>query len=299
MNRLILSFCATAALALAQPPAAPAPASAGTDPVVAVIEGQPWKKSELERLVRVLPANAQRNYYADKRAFLRTFAVMTKLAKMAEAEGLEKRDPHYFRLLYNRSLYLAQARIEAQNSHETVMPEDQKKYYEEHQSEYSQAQVKVIFLGFNDNPLPASDPKARKPMTSAEAEKLAAFITAQARSGADFVALVKKYSQDNDSKAKDGDFPAIKPSDNALPAQIRSAVFALKPGQVSDPIRQPGGFWVIRMMNFVTAPYEEVKDQIFNTIQEGRVRQWMDKVQKDVAVEFKDQKYLDDKSPAK
>ena len=299
MNRLILSFCALAALALAQPPAAPAPAASDADPVVAVIEGQPWKKSELERLVRVLPANAQRNYYADKRAFLRTFAVMTKLAKMAEAEGLDKRDPHHFRLLYNRDLYLAQARIEAQNARETVMPDDQKKYYDEHKSEFSHAQVKVIFLGFNDNPPPTSDPKAKKPLTSAEAEKLAASITAQARSGSDFVALVKKYSQDNDSKAKDGDFPAIKPTDNALPAQIRSAVFALKPGQVSDPVRQPGGFWVIRMMNFVTAPYDEVKDQIFNAIQEGRVRQWMEKVQQNAAVEFKDQKYLDDKSPSK
>lgn len=299
MKRLLFSFCASTLLALAQTPAAPAPAPADADPVVAVIEGQPWKKSELERLVRVLPAGAQRNFYADKRAFLRTFAVMTKLARLAETEGLDKQDPHLYRLLYNRNLYLAQARIEAQNSRQVVMPEEQKKHYEEHKTEFAHAQVKVIFLGFNDNPLPATDPKAKKPLTSAEAEKLAASITAQARAGADFVELVKKYSQDNDSKAKNGDFPAIKPADNALPAQIRSAVFALKPGEVSGPIRQPGGFWVIKMVNFVTAPYDEVKDEIFKTIQEGRVRQWMEKIQQDAAVEFKDQKYLDDKSPAK
>ena len=299
MNRLILSLCASTVLALAQTPAGAGPGPSESDPVVAVIEGQPWKKSEVERFARSLPPAVQQNFYADKRAFLRTLAVMTKLAKLAESEGLDKQDPHFFRLLYNRNLYLAQVRIEAERSRRPIMPEDQKKYYEEHKSEYSHAKVKVIFLGFNDNPLPVSDPKAKKPMTSAEAEKLAASITSQARSGADFVELVKKYSQDNDSKAKDGDFPEIKPSDNALPAQIRSAVFALKPGQVTDPIRQPGGFWIIKMVDFVTAPYDEVKDQVFNAIQEGRVRQWMDKIQQDAAVDFKDQKYLDEKSPAK
>lgn len=299
MNRLILSLCASTVLTLAQTPAAPAPAPSAADPVVAVIEGQPWKKSEVERFARSLPPAVQQNFYADKRAFLRTLAVMTKLAKIAESEGLDKQDPHYFRLLYNRNLYLAQVRIEAERSRSPIMPEDQKKYYEEHKSEFSHAKVKVIFLGFNDNPVPSSDPKAKKPMTSAEAEKLAASIASQARAGTDFVELVKKYSQDNDSKAKDGDFPEIKPSDNALPAQIRSAVFALKPGQITDPLRQPGGFWIIKMVDFVTAPYDEVKDQVFNAIQEGRVRQWMDKIQQDAAVEFKDQKYLDDKSPAK
>jgi parvulin-like peptidyl-prolyl isomerase len=299
MTRLIFSFCATAALALAQLPAAPPPATADSDPVVAVVEGQIWKKSEVERFARSLPAAVQRNFYADKRAFLRTFAVMTKLAKLAETEGLDKQDPHQFRLLYNRNLYLAQVRIEAQNARQTVQPEDQRKYYEEHKSEFSHAQVKVIFLAFNDNPLPTTNPNAKKFLTGAEAEKLASSISAQARAGADFVALVKKYSQDEDSKAKDGDFPAIKPTDNALPAPIRAAVFALTPGQVSDAIRQPGGFWVIKMVNFLTAPYDEVKDQIFTAIQEGRVRQWMEKLQQEVVVEYKDQKYLDDKSPAK
>lgn len=299
MNRLILSLCASAALALAQPPADPAPASSEADPVVAIVDGQPWKRSEVERFAKSLPPAVQRNFYADKRAFLRTFAVMTKLAKMAESEGMDKQDPHVYRLLYNRSLYLAQSRIEAQSSRQTVQPEDQKKYYEEHKSEFSSAKIKVIFLGFNDNPMATSDPKARKPMTSAEAEKLAESISAKARAGADFVALVKQYSQDNDSKAKDGDFPDIKPSDNSLPAQIRAAVFALKPGQVTAPVRQPGGFWVIKMIDFVTAPYDEVKDQIFTAIQEGRVRQWMEKIQQDAPVEYKDQKYLDDKSPMK
>lgn len=299
MPRLILSLCATAALAFAQAPPASAPAAAAADPVVAVVEGREWKKSEVERFARSLPQAVQQNFYADKRSFLRTLAVMTKLARIAESEGLDKQDPHLFRLEYNRNLYLAQVRIEAQRTRQTIMPADQQKFYEEHKNEFSSAQVKVIFLGFNDNPLPSTDPKAKKPLTSAEAEKLAASIVQKARTGTDFIALVKQYSHDADSKAKDGDFPPIKPTDNALPAPIRSAVFALKPGQVSDPIRQPGGFWVIKMVNFLTAPYDEVKDQIFNSIQEARVREWMDKIQKEVSVEFKEPKYLDEKQPAR
>jgi len=275
------------------------PAGTADDNVVAIVDGHEWKKSELERLVRSLSPQIAQNYYANKRGFIETFALMSKLSTLAESEGLDKKDPHYFRLYYNRLLYLAQVRIDSQNTRQQVMPDDQKKYYEEHKGDYSQAKVKVLFLGFNDKPMAAVDPKAKKPLTGAEAEKLATDIVKQARAGTDFVQLVQKYSDDPDSKAKGGDFPPMKPSDNNLPAQIKSAVFALKPGQVSDPIRQAGGFWIFRMTEFITPPYDDVKDDIFKAIQDLRLTQWIDNFKKTVAVEFKDPKYLDEKSPAR
>ncbi|MBI5085630.1 MAG: peptidylprolyl isomerase [Acidobacteria bacterium] len=295
MKRLIFPVLACLATLSAQPQP---PVNPSDDPVVAVIEGQPWKKSELERMVRSLGANISRNYYADKRAFLKTYALMTKLANMAQAEGLDKQDPHLYRIAYNRMLYLAQSRADAQNSRFTIMPEDQKKYFGEHQSDYASARVRVIYLTFNDNPMKSDDPKAKRPRTSAEATKLANDIVTQARAGADFTQLVQKHSDDADSKAKNGEFPPIKPNDTTLPAPIKSAIFALKPGQVSDAIRQTGGFWIFRMEEFVTPAYDDVKDEIFKAIQEARFRQWMEQTQKSAGVEFKDDKYLDSKEPA-
>jgi peptidyl-prolyl cis-trans isomerase C len=279
-------------------PAASAPAATDADPVIAVVEGKSWKKSELERMVRAMGPNISRQFYNDKRTFLTTFGLMAKLAALAESEGLEKQDPMLWRLMYSRMLGLAQYRIEAENTRKPIMPEDQKTYYEEHKAEFSSAQVKVLYLAFNDNPAKSEDPKAKKPRTSAEADALAADIVKQARGGADFAGLVEKYSDDAESKAKKGDFPPIRPADNTLPAPIKAAIFALKTGQVSDPVKQAGGVWVFRMEEFKTPTYDEVKEDIFKQIQEVRLRQWVEGIQKSVVVEFKDQKYLDDKSPA-
>jgi len=296
MKRLVLiSWMAGAALFAQAQPAAPV--VAGDDPVAVVIEGRAWKKSELEAMVRSMGPNITANYLGDKRAFLQTFALMAKLVKMAEAEGMDKQEPHSWRLFYNRMVYLAQARADGQIMQKPVMPEDQKKYYDEHKSDYSSAKVKVIFINFNDNPMGGAA-GLKKPRTSAEAEKLAAQIVAQARGGKDFGQLAQQYSDDSESKAKGGDFPPIKPSDTALPPEMKSSIFALKAGQVSDPVRQAGGFWIFRMGEFVNPTYDEVKDEIYKAIQEARFREWMDDVRKNAQVEFKDQKYLDEKAPA-
>ncbi len=299
MKRLVpLAFLAVYAVSAQQAPTPPPQAAAAQDPVIAVVEGRSWKKSELERMVRAMGPNISRQFYNDKRAFLTTFGLMAKLAALAETEGLDKQDPMLWRLMYSRMLGLAQYRIEAENTRKPIMPEDQKAYYEEHKSEFASAHVKVLYLTFNDNPVKSDDPKAKKPRTSAEADALAAEIVKQARGGADFAQLVEKYSDDADSKAKKGDFPPIRPADNTLPAPIKSAIFALKAGQISEPVKQAGGVWVFRMQEFKTPTYDEVKEDIFKQIQEVRLRQWVEGIQKSVAVEFKDPKYLDDKNPA-
>jgi parvulin-like peptidyl-prolyl isomerase len=68
------------------------------------------------------------------------------------------------------------------------------------------------------------------------------------KGGADFVKLVKENSQDEASRDKDGDFATLRYGDN-IPNAFRSAVFALKQGEVcSAPRKSPCG----RFPRFVT-----------------------------------------------
>jgi parvulin-like peptidyl-prolyl isomerase len=61
-------------------------------------------------------------------------------------------------------------------------------------------------------------------------------------------------------------------------------VLALKIGQVSDPIRRTGGFYIFKAESMVDQPYSEVKDEIFNLLKEVKMRQWMDKLQQSIPV---------------
>ncbi len=272
---------------------------AADDPVVVVLDGKEWRKNELEAMVRALPPDVARNFFANKEAFLKQYALVMRLAKMAEEEGVPAREPHRTRLAYNRMIYLAQAATDVRAMKITVKPEEQEKYFAGHKDEFARAQVKVIYISFNDNPLPSSDPKAKKPRTGAEAEKLARELVARVRAGADFSELARKFSDDEETRAKGGDYKPLRPNDTTLPPQIRTAVFSLRPGQVSDPVRQTGGFWIFQLKDFITPSLAEVRNEVYLAVREAKFREWIEGVQKSVQVEVRDPQYMGTGSPKK
>lgn len=280
------------------------PASAQTspdedDPVVVVLEGKEWRKKELEAMARALPPDVSRNFFANKEAFLKQYALVLRLAKMAEEAGLPGQEPHRTRLAYNRMVYLAQAQTDVHAMKISASPEEQEKYFAEHKEDFARAHVKVIYISFNDHPLPSSDPKARRPRTSAEAEKLARDLVAKARAGADFAELARQYSDDEETRAKGGDYTPLKPGDTNLPPQIRTAVFSLRPGQVSDPVRQSGGFWIFRLTDFVAPSLDDVRSEVYLALREAKFRQWIEGIQKSVQLEIRDASYMGTGSPQK
>lgn len=282
----LLTFLAASSAPGLQPPAE------AEDPVVVVIEGKPWRRTELESMIHRLPPNVAQNFFLDKRNFLMQYALVQRLAEMAEKAGIPEEEPHKTRLAYQRAVYLAQAEMDHAAMRIQVKPEEQQQYYEEHKQDFANARVRVIYVSFNDNPPPSKDPKAKRPRTSAEAEKLARELVEKARSGADFAALARQFSDDGETKAKGGEFRPVKPNDANLPPEIRTAIFALKPGQVSDPVRQTGGFWIFRLEDYVVPAFSDVQNQVYEALREARFRQWIEGVQKSLQIEYRDESYL-------
>jgi len=298
MPYLSVFACGALACAFLLPAFAQNPA-AGDNPVVVVMEGVEWRKNELEAMIRSLPPDVARNFFLNKEAFLKQYALVMRLARLAEEAGVPQAEPHKTRLAYNRMVYLAQAQTELGALQIFIKPDELEKYYSEHKNEFSRAHVKVIYLSFNDNPLPSRDPKAKRPRTSAEAEKLARELVAKARAGADFAELARKYSDDEETRAKGGDYKPLKPSDNSLPPEIRTAIFSLRPGQVSEPVRQTGGFWIFRLTDFVTPALQEVNNEVYEAAREEKFREWIEGIQKSAQVEIRDPEYLRSSSPNK
>ena len=296
MSRSLLCLTLAAWPLLAQVGSPPKPTVAD-DHVAVVINGKEFKISELEMLARALPENVTRSFYKDKKAFLEQFALMMQLAELAAKQGVDKEFPHEQRLSYNRMLYLAQAMFGKQGTMKSTTQEDLQNYYEAHKANMGGAKVKVLYVAFNDNPLPTTDPKAKKPLTQAEAEKKAEDLVKQMRAGGDFVKLVKDNSDDEDSRSKDGEFPEIKPKDTSIPPAIRTTVFALKPGQISDPVRQANGFYIFRLEEFTVPTLDQVRNEVMEAIQNERTKAWVDGIQKGIKIEYKDPAYLTDQAP--
>ena len=293
MHRFLTATALSSLCLFAQAP----PAAPKEDPVAVVIDGHAFREGELEKLVKALPENVFRSYYADKKAWFDQYAIMLRLVQIAEKDGLDKEYPHAQRLEYNRMQYLVQVAFSQKNLAIPVSQEDMLKYYDLHKGDFGEAKVKVIYVAYNDNPAAASDPAAKKPLTSAEAEKRAQEIVQKLKTGSDFVELVKQFSDDDESKAKGGEFPALRPNDTSVPPAIKAAIFALKPGQITEPVKQANGFYVFRLESVDVSPLEKVRDDVFNKIKDERIREWLAGLKKEIKIEYKDEAYLKEKAP--
>jgi hypothetical protein len=60
----------------------------------------------------------------------------------------------------------------------------------------------------------------------------------------------------------------------------------LQQGEVSNPIYQPGGYYIVHADAVTYAPLDEVKDTIFDQLKQEKAQQWLKDLEKNANVEF-------------
>ncbi len=268
------------------PPADPPPAlpDLPDETVVAVLDdGTKFTMGEFRKIYAVLPPQQQQMVVRNREVFLKQWALMLKLSKMAEDKKLDQQSPTKEQLEYARLQVLSSAELNAAMTDIEVQPAQIIEYYDAHKEDYKQVKVKAIYIAFGAS---SSDNRTEE-AAKAKAEKLVAAI----RGGADFVKLVKEDSDDETSRAKDGDFVTLLRKDN-IPEAVRNAVFALKQGAISDPVRQPNGFYILRADEVTYRPLSQVRDEIFTALKQQQYKTWLEQTNNSVKVQFTSRAFI-------
>ncbi len=135
--------------------------------------------------------------------------------------------------------------------------EEIRRYYDENAAKFArEKQVRAQHILFRVKP---DAPQDEVEKIRADAQK----ILDEAKKGKNFAELAKKYSQDEASAKKGGELGFF--SQKQMEQAFSAAAFALKPGDISDLVRTPYGFHIIKSEEISearTAPLEEAKGDI-------------------------------------
>jgi peptidyl-prolyl cis-trans isomerase C len=244
------------------------------DSVVATFsDGTKVTMAEVRGFYSILSPQQQQAVLRDLNAFLHQWGVMRRLAQIGVEKKLNERSPYKEAIEQQRMNVLSQAAINDTLNTVVVDPADISKYYDSNQAKYTQVKVKSIYIAYSETPGTGPKKKLTEPEAKAKATKLLAAI----RGGADFVKLVKENSEDETSREKNGDFATLRFSDN-IPDAFREAIFKLKQGETTEPLKQPNGYYLFRAEEITVKPLSDVRDEIYNDLKNQKWGEWMAKI---------------------
>ncbi len=247
------------------------------DAVVAKINGQEIRESDLKLVeaeigpeIASLPADKRRRILVEFLIEMRLFADAADGEKLSSGPDFEKRAAYW----------LTRAKRDA--------------YYEASiKGAISDALVRGIYDDKVKMIPPEEEVDARHILV--ETEEKAAEVYDKVGKGEDFAKLAADYSQDPGSKADGGKLGYF--ARGQMVKEFEDAAFALKTGEVSKPVRSKFGWHVIKVEDRRTKPlptYEEVKDQIVNSMVQQKGQQVAQDLRSKAAIEYLDPAMAED-----
>ena len=151
-----------------------------------------------------------------------------------------------------------------------------RKYYEDHKTEFEQMRARHILVRMQGSSLPVKP--GQKELTEAEALAKATELRKKIEGGADFVALATAESDDTNSAVKGGDLGSFKRGQ--MVPSFDQAAFAMKPGELSEPVKSQFGYHVIKVESHDIKSFEEVRPDLERRMRPDMAQKALEDLQK-------------------
>jgi peptidyl-prolyl cis-trans isomerase C len=270
--KLPLIFLAFCAILPAQFPAGPQPPQSETPPsdpnaVVLTIGDHKITAAQFLEYVKSLPAQYQDAARgAGRRDFARNLVELQVLSEQASKQGIDQQPDVKLQLQFQKDNMLAQAMFLNLQQTANISDAEIQAYYDAHKSDYETLTARHILVRVKGSPVPAAGGKPELSDAEAKAEEIRKRIVG----GEDFAKIAKEESDDT-SGEKGGDLGEF--TKGMMVPPFETAAFALKPGDISEPVLSPFGYHIIQVQTHTIKPLEEVKPQILAQLRPNAARQ--------------------------
>jgi hypothetical protein len=158
-------------------------------------------------------------------------------------------------------------------------------YYDAHLADFEQAKAVHILIRFKGSRVPLKPDQ--KDLTEEEALAKAQDIRKRLVAGGDFAAIAKAESDDAASGANGGSLGPASPRGKFV-GPFDQAVFSLPVGQISEPVKTPFGYHIIKVEERKAKSFEEARPDVEKKLKPELMREAMDKVKKETPVTLDD-----------
>ncbi len=236
----------------------PVVAPAAESPVLAQVGNRKFTEADLQAKIEEVPTYARKNFYTKdgKLKLLDNLIKSEMLYQAAIDAGYDKRPDIQVKLKDAEQRILQSEYFNNEIKDKGAASEaDLLKYYEDHKADYVKpARAKVSHI-----------------QTATEEEARKAYDTI--KGGKEFGEVAKEVSNDTGSNNQGGDLGWITKDgfirNIGRSEEFEAAAFALKPGEISQPVKTLKSWHIIKMDEFEAEsvqPFNDVKAQIANEI---------------------------------
>ena len=242
----------------AAPPEKPTPA-VPPDKVIITVGDRKITAAEFDRIVDSMPEQYKAAARGPNRTqFAGNLVQMLVLAQEGRRQKLDQTPGFKTLIEFQTENLLATATAAGLNKSNAPDEAQLRKYYDEHKGDFEQVKASHILVRFQGSQAPVKP--GQKDLTEAEALAKVQALRQRIEGGEDFAKVAKQESDDAGSGANGGDLGTLTHG-QTVPA-FEEAAFALKPGELSQPVKTPFGYHLIKVASRDARTFEAARPDL-------------------------------------
>jgi hypothetical protein len=228
------------------------------DKVVITVGDQKITAGQFDQIVASLAPQYQAAVRGSgRKQFADQLVRVLLLAQEGKRRKLDEANSYQTQILFQNANILAGMAYDQLGKDAKIDEADLRKYYDEHKRDFDQVRARHILVRMQGSPLPVKP--GQKDLTEAEALAKAQELRKRVIEGREeFEVVARAESDDSGSGVNGGDLGFF--HHNQMVPPFEEAAFAMKAGEISQPVKTQFGYHVIKVEAIKT--YDDVRPDV-------------------------------------